>query len=78
MSIMRKEYLDGGVLGSFILELCIATPGAFLLALIKGKPKNTGQIMNDHYILSIAVGIGCWALLVALIKFMLYGCVVCN
>jgi hypothetical protein len=56
-------------LGASILELCIALPGAFLLASIKGKPKNTGQMMNDQYALSIAVGVVFWTSLVALIKF---------
>jgi glycerol uptake facilitator-like aquaporin len=65
-------------LGSFILELCIVTPGAFILALLKGSPRSTGQVMNSRYALSLAFGVVIWALVIAGIKFGIYGCIVCN
>ena len=55
--------------GEAILELCIALPGAFILASIKGKPKSTGQVMNEQYPSSVGLGLVFWASLIVLINF---------
>lgn len=61
-----------------ILEMCIVTPGAFIVALAKGKPRSTAQVMDKHYLLSIIFGVALWATVAALIKFLIVGCVICE
>lgn len=61
-----------------ILEMCIVTPGAFIIALAKGKPRNTAQVMDKSYLLSCILGLAFWAIVIALIKFLIVGCVICE
>jgi len=65
-------------LGSLIVELCLAIPGAFLLTLFRGRPSSTGNVMNEHYVLSISIGIAAWAATGAGIKFAMFGCIFCQ
>ncbi len=62
----------------WILGMLIATPGAFLVALFKGQPKSTAQIMDRHYLLSSLIGVMLWAVAFSAIKFAIMGCVMCK
>jgi hypothetical protein len=64
-------------LSSFVLELLIETPGAFVLKVLMRK-KTVNQVLIEHEVLSIAAGIVCWAVLVSVVKFIIYGCVLCG
>jgi hypothetical protein len=68
----------GEFLGSVIIELLLAMPGAYILAILLRRRGQSREMMNDHYVMSMFTGMAAWALVISSIKFAMYGCVLCN
>ncbi len=63
---------------SIVLEMLVLTPGAFVIALLKGTPRSTSKIMQIHYLPSLIIGAGIWICIALVIKFAITGCIMCE
>lgn len=65
-------------LGGILFEALVIIPGAFLIALAKGKPKKVMEVAGRQYFLSLVLGSAAWVSTIVLIRYLVMGCVICD